>query len=89
LKQRYGIHINFPYRAIPLKPAGVPLALSSSSQKKASVLSAVHTDSKKHPGDGVAYDPLALARRDPGWNQTLERVLDLWLRSVYKESLPR
>ena len=70
-----------------MKPAGIPLApgqLPTSSQKKAQV---TPQDGRKSPADGIVYDPLALARRDPGWETTFERVLDSWLRKVHKESL--
>jgi hypothetical protein len=33
----------------------------------------------------IYFDPVAIARRDVGWEETLRRVIDAWLRSVYEE----
>lgn len=70
-----------------MKPAGVPLAPGQIPGPAARKTETNALDARKSPADGIAYDPLAIARRDAGWNITLEKVLDAWLRKVHKESL--
>jgi hypothetical protein len=88
LKHRYRVPLNFPYQIIPLKPAGIPLPPDNrgSSHRVIPIgsSSTVSHNSKVGP-DVIYFDPVAIARRDVGWEETLRRVIDAWLRSVYEE----
>lgn len=41
--------------------------------------------SAQEGGEGVAFDPVRIARRDEGWDGTLERVVRLWIDKVVDE----
>ena len=88
LKHRYRVPLHFPYQIIPLKPAGIPLPQDnrSSSNRTPPITSSSTVSHNSRIGpDGIYFDPVAIARRDVGWEETLQRVIDAWLRSVYEE----
>jgi hypothetical protein len=41
--------------------------------------------SAQEGAEGVAFDPVRIARRDEGWDWTLEKVIGMWINRVVVE----
>lgn len=88
LKKRYNLPLVFPVQAVDLKPT-LPLTSTGSGAASWQVSpSPSRRPSSGVPGEageGIQFDPVAIARREDGWDGTLRRVVMMWIDRVVGE----